>query len=157
MRYLGVDFGERRIGLAISDADGRVATPLRTLHRASDRTALAELVAVAASEDVEAFVVGEPVNLDGSRGPAAERARRFSARLARLSGLPCQLVNESLTTVEAAARLREAGVDARRDPERLDAIAAQVLLQEALDRGLSTDRRHPRHQRHQKDEQEHRP
>ena len=132
-RTLGIDFGERRIGLAISDQDGRVAVPLGTLRRTSDRAAIAELLAIAEREGVGALVVGEPVNLDGSRGPAAERARSFAARLARRSGLPWSLVNESLTTVEAAERLRAAGVDPRREPERLDALAAQILLQEALD------------------------
>jgi putative Holliday junction resolvase len=79
-------------------------------------------------------VVGEPRKLDGSRGPAAERARRFGERLAGLTGLPLELVDEALTSVEAAERLRAAGVDPRRHPERLDATAAQILLQEALDR-----------------------
>jgi putative pre-16S rRNA nuclease len=132
-RTLGIDFGERRIGLAISDEEGRVAVPLSTLRRTSDRAAIAELLAIAAREGVGALVVGEPVNLDGSRGPAAERARSFAARLGRKSGLPWSLVNESLTTVEAAERLRAAGVDPRREPGRLDALAAQILLQEALD------------------------
>ena len=133
MRTLGIDFGERRIGLAISDEEGRVAVPLGTLRRTSDRAAIAELLAILEREGAAALVVGEPVNVDGSRGPAAERARSFAARLGRRSGLPWSLVNESLTTVEAAERLRAAGVDVRRDPERLDAVAAQILLQEALD------------------------
>ena len=132
-RTLGIDFGERRIGLAISDEDGRLAVPLRTLRRTSDRAAIGELLAIVEREGVGALVIGEPVNLDGSRGPAAERARAFAARLGRRSGLPWSLVNESLTTVEAAERLRAAGVDPRREPERLDALAAQILLQEALD------------------------
>ncbi|HET7291873.1 MAG TPA: Holliday junction resolvase RuvX, partial [Vicinamibacteria bacterium] len=83
---------------------------------------------------VERLVVGEPVGLDGTRGEAALRARRFGERLAELTGLPLEMVNESLTSVEAAERLRAAGVDPRRNPERLDAVAAQILLQEALDR-----------------------
>jgi putative holliday junction resolvase len=134
VRTLGVDFGERRIGLAISDEEGRVAVPLGTVPRSSDRAAIAELVAIVRREGVEMLVVGEPVNLDGSRGKAAVRARSFAARLARTSGLPCSLINESLTTVAAAERLRAAGVDPRREPGRLDALAAQILLQEALDR-----------------------
>lgn len=133
MRTLGIDFGERRIGLAISDEEGRVAVPLGTVRRTSDRAAIAELLAILEREGAAAVVVGEPVNVDGSRGPAAERARSFAARLGRRSGLPWSLVNESLTTVEAAERLRAAGVDLRREPERLDAVAAQILLQEALD------------------------
>ena len=72
--------------------------------------------------------------LDGSRGEAVDRARRFAAKLAARTGLPVTWVGEALTTVEAHARLREAGVDPRREPGRLDALAAQILLQEALDR-----------------------
>jgi putative Holliday junction resolvase len=134
VRILGIDFGARRIGIAISDEDGRVAVPHSTLERRSDAAAVRAIAELARREGVGALVVGEPVNLDGTRGPAAERARAFASRLAAESALPCDLVNESLTTVEAAQRLREAGVDPRRDPGRLDAVAAQILLQEALDR-----------------------
>jgi len=134
VRSLGIDFGEKRIGLAISE--GELAVPLCTLRRLDDRSALEEIAAVARREGVGLLVVGEPQGLDGSRGPAAERARRFAARLGTLTGLPVELVNESLTSVEAAERLRAAGVDPRRHPEKVDAVAAQILLQEALDRGL---------------------
>jgi putative Holliday junction resolvase len=134
MRTLGIDFGEKRVGLAISDPSGSVAVPLGAVRRASDRGAAAEIAEIARREGVERLVVGEPVNLDGSRGPAALRARRFAERLGRASGLPWELVGEALTSVEAEARLREAGVDPRREPERVDAVAAQILLQEALDR-----------------------
>lgn len=132
MRSLGVDFGEKRIGLAISE--GALAVPLLTLKRRDDRSALAEIAGIARREGVGRLVVGEPRNLDGTLGPAAARARRFATRLADLTGLPLELVNESLTSVEAAERLRAAGIDPRRHPERLDAVAAQILLQEALDR-----------------------
>lgn len=134
MRALGIDYGAKRIGLALSDPGGRVAVPLRTLEREDDRSAAREIARIVRDEGVERLVVGEPVGLDGTRGEAAERARRFAERLAALTGLAVELVNESLTSVEAAERLRAAGVDLRRDPGRLDAAAAQILLQEALDR-----------------------
>jgi putative Holliday junction resolvase len=133
MRSMGIDFGERRIGLAISDPDGKVAVPLTTLARTSDRAAIREIAQIARREEVERLVLGEPVGLDGQRGPNAERVRRFGERLAEASGLPVRLVNESLTSVEAQERLREAGIDPRREPTRIDAVAAQILLQEALD------------------------
>ena len=133
MRSLGIDFGERRIGLAISDPDGRLAVPLTTFERRNDRSAVREIAAIARREGVGRLVLGEPVGLDGQRGEAAERVRRFGNRLAGFTGLPGRLVNESLTTVEAQERLRAAGIDPRRDPERIDAVAAQILLQEALD------------------------
>lgn len=138
MRALGVDFGEKRIGLAISDPEGRVAVPLETISRANDRAAVAAIAAVARREGVERLVVGEPVRLDGTRGEAAERARRFAERLAAATGLPLELVGEALTSVEASRRLVEAGVDPRRDPARVDAVAAQIVLQEALDRAGRT-------------------
>jgi putative Holliday junction resolvase len=134
VRSLGIDYGTKRIGLALSDIEGRLAVPLRTLERKDDRSALREIARIARDEEVESFVVGEPLGLDGSRGEAAVRARRFAERLAEITGLPVEMVNESLTSVEAAERLRAAGVDPRRNPERLDAVAAQILLQEALDR-----------------------
>ena len=132
MRCLGIDFGERRIGLAISDPEGRLAVPLTTLERRNDRSAIREIAEIARREGVGRLVLGEPVGLDGQRGEAAERVRRFGSRLAEVSGLPVRFVNESLTTVEAQERLRAAGVDLRREPERIDAVAAQILLEEAL-------------------------
>jgi putative Holliday junction resolvase len=133
VRYLGIDFGERRIGLAISDPAGRVATPLATLERRSDEQAIAAIRAIAVEEAVEAMVIGEPRRLDGTAGDAAARASGFAGKLAAATGLPCEMVDEALTSVEAAARLREAGLDPRRHRDRLDAIAAQILLQERLD------------------------
>lgn len=138
MRALGIDFGERRIGLALSDEEGRFAMPFGTVERSSDRVAVARIAEIALREGVSRLVLGEPLSpVDGSRGPAAERARRFGEKLAVKTGLPVALVDEALTTVEAAERLREAGIDVRRDPSHLDAVAAQILLQEVLDRGPS--------------------
>jgi putative holliday junction resolvase len=133
MRSLGIDFGEKRIGLAISDPEGRLAVPLTTLVRRNDRSAIREIEEIARREEIGRLVLGEPVGLDGQRGEAAERVRRFGDRLAGITGLPVRLINESLTTVEAQERLRAAGIDPRREPERIDAVAAQILLQEALD------------------------
>lgn len=137
MRSLGIDFGEKRIGLAISDPDGALAVPLTTLARQNDKAAIREIVALARREGVGRLVLGEPRNVDGTRGEAADRVRRFGERLATQAdraGMTLEWVEETLTTVAAAERLREAGVDPRRDPARLDAVAAQILLQEALDR-----------------------
>jgi putative Holliday junction resolvase len=136
MRSLGIDFGEKRIGLAISE--GALAVPLATLRRRDDGSAIAEIAGIARREGVGRLVVGEPRKLDGTRGPAAGRARRFAEKLAASTGLPLELVDEALTSVEAAERLRAAGIDPRRHPEKLDAVAAQILLQEALDRDPSS-------------------
>ena len=131
VRALGIDFGEKRIGLAVSDPQGRWAMPLATIARETDRRAAYRIAEIARREDIGLLVIGEPLGLDGQAGPAAERVRRFGKRLARAAGLPLRWVNEALTTVEASERLREAGSD---EPRRRDAVAAQILLQEALDR-----------------------
>lgn len=133
MRILGIDFGERRIGLAISDHDGRLAVPLTTLKRQDDRSAIHQIVDVVRREGVEGLVIGDPVGLDGRRGRAAERVDRFAGRLEAASGLTCQRIAETLTSREAEERLAAAGVARRRWPEHIDQVAAQILLQEALD------------------------
>lgn len=135
MKSLGIDFGEKRIGLAISDPDGRVAVPLTTLERRNDRSALRQIAEIAREERVGRFVLGEPVDLEGRRGEMAARARRFGERLGELTGLPVEWIDEALTSHEAAKRLRQAGGDPRREPGKIDALAAQILLQDALDRG----------------------
>ena len=134
VRFLGIDIGEKRVGVAEGDSQVGVAVPHSTLRRTSDRQLIADLKALAIELGTDVLVVGEPRRLDGSVGPAAERARAFARKLGQACELPVQTVNESLTSVEAERRLRAAGVDPRKHPERVDATAAQILLQEALDR-----------------------
>jgi putative Holliday junction resolvase len=136
MRFLGIDFGEKRIGLAISDPEGRLAVPLTTLARRNDRSALRQIAEIARQEGIERLVLGEPVDLDGQRGAIAGRVRRFGARLAEMTGLPVEWIDEALTSAEAAGRLRQAGIATRYEPGRIDAVAAQILLQDALDRDV---------------------
>lgn len=139
MKVLAIDFGERRVGIAISDPDGRFSMPLATLYRQSDTQVIAELTEIIDNELVELIVVGEPRRLDGSRGSAAHRIGSFAEKLQRTTGLPYLLVDESLTSREAESRLREAGVDPRKQPGRVDAIAAQILLEEVLQRKIEQD------------------
>lgn len=129
-RLLAVDLGTRRIGLAVSS--GGLALPLATLERSGDAQAIAAIAEVARREGVAGLVVGEPRRLDGTVGDAARRARALAERLAAATGLPCRLVDESLTSRAAEERLRQAGIDPRRHPERVDQVAAQILLEEAL-------------------------
>lgn len=140
MRALGIDFGEKRIGIAISDSEGRWALPLTHLERRTDRSAAHAIAEIARREGVAVMVMGEPGD---AAGAAALRIRRFGERLARVARLPVVRLDESLTTVEAARRLAAAGLDeprftSDRDARR-DAVAAQIILQEALDRGLVTN------------------
>ena len=135
MRALGIDFGEKRIGLALSDADGRWAMPWKVITRQTDRRAIYQLADLARAEGVELLVVGEPLSLDGEAGEAAARVRRFGERLGKVTRLPVRWVDEALTTVEAAERLQGAGAG---DRELRDAVAAQIILQEALDQEHDT-------------------
>lgn len=133
-RLLGIDYGTKRIGIALTDPEGRLAVPWGAVRRRDDRSAVRQIAALAEREGVTAFVVGEPRRLDGTRGEMAERVGRFVERLARTTGLPVETIDESLTSVEAERKLRDSGVDPASAPERIDALAAQILLQEALDR-----------------------
>jgi putative holliday junction resolvase len=133
-RLLAIDLGERRVGLAMSDPEGRFALPYGTLSRGSDRDLLLELRRIAQEEGVAGIVLGEPHDPTGRPHPAAERVRRFAVGLRRALELPVELVDETLTTVEASERLRSAGLDLRRKPGRIDAVAAQVMLEEVLSR-----------------------
>jgi len=137
MRVLGIDFGERRIGLAISDADGVFAMPLRTIERTNDHQAIQEIQEIVRQEEVGRIVIGEPRTSQGERGDAARRVGNFAGKLEESIGIPVARVDEALTTREAATRLREAGLDPRRNPGKLDSVAAQLLLQDALDEGLA--------------------
>jgi len=132
MKVLAIDFGEARIGLAITDPAGRMAIPLTTLLRTSDQDAIRQIGEIVSQEDVEYLLIGEPRNMDGSLGDAAMRVQSFKRKLSLKVPLPCESVDETLTSVEALERLRDAGVDPRRHPERIDAVAAQILLEQYL-------------------------
>lgn len=132
MRVLAIDFGEARIGLAISDPEGRLAVPLTTLHRSNDMDTINEIERIVEREQIEQLVMGEPRNLDGSIGESALRVRSFTRKILAQIDLPCEWVDETLTSVEATERLRDAGVDLRRQPDRIDAVAAQILLEQYL-------------------------
>lgn len=133
MRYLGIDVGRARIGVALADEVLRTARPLRTVERRGDVPDLALLAEVAAEFEVTQAVVGLPLNMDGTEGPSAEFARRFAAKLGDALEVPVALQDERLSTFEAEARLREQGLSAKEQRSRIDAEAAAVILQEWLD------------------------
>ena len=132
-RLLGVDLGARRIGLAVSDVTGTLASPLAVQERATDHGAdHAAIVATAREEGVARIVVGLPRSLSGAEGPAAQAARAEADELRAVAGLPVDLHDERLTTVSATRRLRESRRGrAKRDP--VDAAAAAEMLQSYLD------------------------
>ena len=140
MRALAIDFGEARIGVALCDGDARVATPHGIIERDTDRRAVGRLRDLIRQENVAILVIGEPKGLDGTADERTERVHRFATKLRRASGLDVIWVDEALTTVEAANALDDAGMDSatrgRLDDGRRDAVAAMLLLREAIDRGL---------------------
>jgi putative holliday junction resolvase len=135
-RVLGIDAGERRVGLALSDETRLVATPLMVLdRRASLAVVLDTIAALAARERVTQVVVGLPLNADGSAGPQAKRAERFSRLVERATELPVTLWDERLSTQAAEGVLRAQGRNTRRarSTGQIDAVAAAVILQDYLD------------------------
>lgn len=136
---LGVDVGTVRIGVAVSDPDGRLAVPLRTVQRG--RGDLDTLASLGAERGVGGYVVGLPRTLSGGEGPAAEACRAFAAELAaRVAPLPVVLVDERLTTAAATQALRGAGTSGRRSRPVVDQVAAATLLQGTLDQARSSGR-----------------
>ncbi|GAA1173557.1 Holliday junction resolvase RuvX [Pseudonocardia alaniniphila] len=133
-RRLGIDVGAVRVGVALSDPDGVLATPLVTVPRdvagGSDLTAIAGLVA---DHEVVGIVLGLPRTLAGREGPAAEAARDFAAGLASVVDVPVELSDERLTTVVATQQLRERGVKGRKQRAVVDQAAAVAILQGWLD------------------------
>ncbi len=143
MRAAAIDLGAVRVGLAVSDELGLLAHPRPHLDGRDRPRLLAALARVAKEEEVGLFLVGLPRTLAGAEGPAARRARSFAETLAAKTGLPVELRDERLTTVEARARLREQGLDERRQRERIDSAAAAVLLQSWLDAQPRDDEHDP--------------
>ena len=136
MRAVAIDLGEVRVGMALCDTDGRVATPYETIRRSGDEARDHRRVADLATEaGARVVVVGWPVSLDGSEGPAAMAARAEAERLAGRLDLPVVLHDERLTTVTAERALRQAGGRRGRRRDLVDQVAAAVLLQSWLDGG----------------------
>ena len=134
MRALGLDLGERRIGVAVGDSDGRVATPLTVLERSGDRAADYRAVAALVAEwEAGIVVVGMPYSLDGTLGPAARAAADEAARLGTVLDVSVETYDERLTTVIAERRLAEQGLAGQRRRDLVDQVAASVILQAWLD------------------------
>ena len=131
MRVLAVDFGERRVGLAVSDESGRVVVPVGVVLRRSDAQAAREVAAAALEREAVRIVVGLPRRGDGSEGERAVRSRNFARRLGEASGLPVDLQDEGLTSVAADEALAEAGIRGDRSGAR-DAEAAATILRDWL-------------------------
>ena len=136
MRVLGIDFGERRIGLALSDPTATLASPLETMtRRVGKRPPLSRLEEVAIAHEVEQLVVGLPLNLQGHETPWCEEVRRMGDALAARLSLPVDYVDERMTSVRAERGIRSQGLPKgkREEKGRVDAAAAALILQSWLD------------------------
>ncbi|MDQ1710936.1 MAG: putative pre6S rRNA nuclease [Frankiaceae bacterium] len=131
---IGVDVGSVRVGVAVSDPDGILATPVATLPRDAEGGAdLAALAALVAEHDAVEVVVGHPRHLSGAAGAAAREAEAYAAALADRVRVPVRLVDERLTTVSATRMLSDRGVRGKAQREVVDQAAAVAILQSALD------------------------
>ena len=136
-RVLGIDFGEKRIGLALSDPSQTLARPLLVLENSKD---LGDRIkALIEKEEVDHVVVGIPLNMDGNVGPKARQALQFKEWLEKLCGRKVQGWDERLTTVQAEQALRQGGLSAGRRAQKVDKVAAQILLQSYLDSRQNVD------------------
>lgn len=134
-RVLGLDFGTKRVGAAISDGSGRLATPLEVYERQGDRVDARHYRRLVEDEGVERLVVGLPVHTTGGEGRTTDLARRWGKWLAEVTGLPVVFRDERFTSVEAEHLLQDAGLKASQRKRKIDMIAATLLLQAYLDAG----------------------
>ncbi len=137
MRVLGLDIGERRIGVALSDPEGIVAISLTVIERKSEDVALKQLIDLTHEHEVERIVIGLPRSLDGSLGRQAQAVQTFAESLAGCTELPVVTYDERLSTVAARRVMAEAGVKRGKRKKRLDSVAAAIILQAYLDRERS--------------------
>jgi len=131
---VGLDLGEKTVGVAVSDNYRQVATPLLTLRRRKFGLDAAEILQIATARDACGITLGLPVNMDGSEGPRAQSTRAFARNLSQLTPLPIGFWDERLSTVAAERALLEADVSRRRRAEVIDHVAAGYILQGLLDR-----------------------
>ena len=134
-RLLGIDYGSVRIGLAVTDADCRIASPLEIRERQGDERDAAYFCRLVEREQIGGLVVGLPIHTTGREGTKAAEARAFGEWIKRVTGLPVVFADERFSTAFAESALWEAGLTHKKRKARRDAVAAQVMLQAFLDAG----------------------
>lgn len=133
-RLLGLDIGEKTIGLAISDERRVIATPMETIRRKKFSADARKLLEIAAAREVGGLVLGLPVNMDGSEGRRCQSVRQFAANLGELTDLPMAFWDERLSTMAVTRTLLEADASRAKRRQVIDKMAAGFILQGALDR-----------------------
>jgi putative Holliday junction resolvase len=132
-RYMALDVGDRRIGVALSDPLQILASPLQTIARTSDEYALLEIIRLVEKHEVEKLIVGMPYSLDGTIGPQAEKVLLFKDRIVAQLNIEVVLQDERLSSVTADQKLKETRKKSARMRQKIDAAAAAVILQSYLD------------------------
>ena len=133
-RLMGLDLGTKTIGLALSDVERRIATPLETIRRVKFKADATAMLALAEKHGVAALVIGLPLNMDGSEGPRAQATRAFVRNLSALSPLPVLFQDERLSTAAVTRTLIDADASRSRRAQLVDKLAAAYILQSFIDR-----------------------
>ena len=132
--YLGVDFGDARTGLALSDPMGMLATGAGCIRCGNLKKTAEETAAFAKEKGVARIIIGNPLNMNGTAGPRTERVRAFADFVAEFSGIPVELLDERLTTVSAHRFLSDSGVSGKKRKDSVDELSATLILQSFLDK-----------------------
>lgn len=138
---LALDVGERRIGVAISDANARIAAPLTTINAHPPERAIAQIVQLVQERGVSRVVVGLPLTMRGERGPQAEVVQHFADTLSSALSCPVEMFDERLTSVAAEQMLRNLGLKPAKIKAQIDQVAASIILQDYLDARRSNPNR----------------
>jgi len=138
MRSLGLDIGDKRIGVALSDPEGILASPFTIINRTDDRTDVEAIINIVNQQQVKQFIVGLPRSMDGSIGRQAEKVEAFTQKLCSYTNVPVEFRDERLTTVSAKRLMQSVGRKKTGKKARDDAIAAALILQSYLDETHST-------------------
>jgi putative Holliday junction resolvase len=133
MRFMGLDVGDKRIGVALSDESALIASPRETLERRGNQKDIAHLLELARREEVSEILVGMPLKLDGSIGPQADKVSRFVEALRAATPIPITTWDERLSTVGAERAMIEADVSRAKRRGAVDRVAAALILQSYLD------------------------
>src|SRR5579875_51078 len=132
MRTLAVDYGERRVGIALSDPTGLIASALTVIQRETDEQVVDVIAGLVVEHGVERIIVGNPITMKGEVGEKAQKAALFAQQLRERVSIPVELFDERLTTVSAERALLEGDVRRKRRRSIIDAVAATILLQNYL-------------------------
>ena len=130
---LGIDLGKKRTGIAVSDINQKIASPLRVIENMKFKETLNILKEILTERDVCAIIVGDPINMDGSIGPRSQSSRSFIKNLSKDLDIPILLWDERLSTVSAERSLLEADISRKKRQQVIDKIAASIILQNFLD------------------------